>query len=94
MYCRISLAVFLILQAVANAAPSSSGEVGAKKSMRCHVTKTMDRLVGDDVPWPKSPGITNTSSSLSPTSRRVFLCFVLIPHKLYTPCLLSVDPSR
>ncbi|KAI7936431.1 hypothetical protein MJO29_015734, partial [Puccinia striiformis f. sp. tritici] len=30
MYCRISLAVFLILQAVANAAPSSSGEVGAK----------------------------------------------------------------
>ncbi|KAI9624162.1 hypothetical protein KEM48_009058 [Puccinia striiformis f. sp. tritici PST-130] len=58
MYCRISLAVFLILQAVANAAPSSSGEVGAKvphKSMRCHVTKTMDRLVGDDVPWPEVP---------------------------------------
>ncbi|KAI9627208.1 hypothetical protein KEM48_009952, partial [Puccinia striiformis f. sp. tritici PST-130] len=64
-------------QNLAVATPAKQVKLTNRNRCEVYATKTMGRLIGGDVLRPKFPGFTHTPS-LTPTSRRLFLFFVLM----------------
>ncbi|KAI9613008.1 hypothetical protein H4Q26_010279 [Puccinia striiformis f. sp. tritici PST-130] len=62
---------------LAVATPAKQVKLTNRNRCEVYATKTMGRLIGGDVLRPKFPGFTHTPS-LTPTSRRLFLFFVLM----------------